>query len=441
MRLLVDNSYTMIVDATPDEVAMLDARFSVWRKDRIFHSRYSKERNHPIKLLQGNLLPTGLIEYVIKEFPQLHPVIEDVRKQLHGRQEIAQSTTPPLLPFQQAAVDYCMSVGRALVVARMGAGKTYILGEILRRLCQSTLILVGSKSPLTQIRDRIVEFIKPEFVGLVGAGHKQDNYITIATYPSAKYLPLHEYGCILVDEVHHASAETYQEILKHAAHAYWRFGVTGTLKGRSDGLEILTEAAISSNVYEVPIEMIKEQLGTPTVRVGLIQIKLPFNTLGASAYDELIVNNTAVNNIITILAQRYQERTVLIYVDRIPHGLLLSQLIPGSIFVHGDTSLEDRDAIRRKIQGKVIICTKVFSEAIDTSAISVVINASANKSPITIAQFLGRALRGGADKVVLAFDFIHRDGATFERRSRQRVAIWKKNCDIIANVDLEAIGA
>ncbi len=446
MRLLLDNSYAMIVDASRDQIQALNEHFSVLRKDRIFFNRWAKERWEPVRLIQGNLMPTGLVPTALKVFGEKFSItVEDTRRAplekdvLPARADIRLLEPPKLFDFQTKAVEFAKEKARAIIVGKTGSGKTFMMGSLIHHYCRSTLVLVGSKSPMVQIKDKLGLFIDPAYIGLVGGKHRDENYITIATYASAKKLPLHEYEVIMIDEVHHAAAATYQEILKYATNAYYRFGVTGTPTGRSDGLEMLTDAVISSDYYTIPKEEIKEQLGMPSTTVGLIDIKLPYNAQGVGAYDTVIVNNTEVNDIISKIAVRFQEKTVLIYVERLQHGHNLNQLIPGSIFVHGDTSVEDRDMILKNIKGRVVICTEVFGESIDTQDIGVIINASGNRSPIRIVQLLGRAMRGGSDKEVLAFDFIHRDGATFERRSKKRVTVWKQNCDIVNKIHHEGV--
>ena len=87
-------------------------------------------------------------------------------------------------------------------------------------------------------------------MGLVWAGyHEYDaDYVfaTVQTLNRDEHLLQYEkaaFACIVLDEAHHVSAETYQKIMRHFTPKLW-LGMTATLDKRDDNIA-------GKNVYEI----------------------------------------------------------------------------------------------------------------------------------------------------------------------------------------------
>lgn len=440
MNLVVDNSWSMAV-GSKEEMDKLDLAYTIWRKDRFFATHWSKHRREPVRLLRGALIPTGLLPEIVEKFA---PTVEDKRRPPQIASWPSREDSPQLYPFQVDVVNqyFALKDPRVIIDAPTNAGKTLIAGEIIRRLGLDTLYLIQSKSALTQIKKKLERMLTVP-VGICGGGFKEDGQIVLSTFSSADKLNLRQFKVVIVDECHHAPAETYEAILQSCTEAYFRIGLTGTSEGRSDGLEKLMDAALSTNRIAIPREEVRKYGLRPEIRVGIIDVEMPFNALGEHGYEPYIVNNDTLNQLIANLALRYssQDKGVLIYCERLEHCANLYKLLPTAIVLDGDSSTEQRDYVMQNAKGKIILGTRVVSESLDAPDVEVVINAAANKSSITLTQLLGRSLRGGNNKVVLVFDFMHRDGATFERRSHKRRRVWKDNADLIGTIDINTVKA
>jgi len=100
---------------------------------------------------------------------------------------------------------------------------------------RSTLILVHRKQLLEQWRERLATFlsVSVDDIGQIGGGKKKPNgRLDIALLQSLYrneevYQDVSEYGHIIVDECHHLSAFSFEQILKQAK-AKYVLGLTAT---------------------------------------------------------------------------------------------------------------------------------------------------------------------------------------------------------------------
>jgi superfamily II DNA or RNA helicase len=118
---------------------------------------------------------------------------------------------------------------------------------------------------------------------------------------------------------------------------------------------------------------------------------------------EFLTNNSRRNEIITNLALKLKNNTIIM-ADRIQHGETLEQLLKNKCgqdklvyFIRGSTEMEDREAIRKLMDGRndviVVAISKIFSTGINIPNLHNIIFASAGKAKIKIMQSIGRALR------------------------------------------------
>jgi superfamily II DNA or RNA helicase len=118
---------------------------------------------------------------------------------------------------------------------------------------------------------------------------------------------------------------------------------------------------------------------------------------------EFLTNNSRRNEIITNLALKVKNNTIIM-ADRIQHGETLEALLKEKCedgrpiyFIRGSTEMEDREAIRKLMEGRndviVVAISKIFSTGINIPNLHNIIFASAGKAKIKIMQSIGRALR------------------------------------------------
>jgi len=391
----------------------------------------SAEEGKSICLLHKNKFPVGLVNYVQKKY--------------NG--EIIDTRTPPklspiksplkasLFDFQNEAVNMAISKTTGILHLPVSAGKTYIAIEIFRRLGLKTLYLVPRNELMFQSASKLRELIDaPIEIGLCGDSIIQDGQIVFSSVFSAHNLDLTQFQLVIADECHRAPMKTYFDIVMSCVNAYYKIGISGTVSGRFDEMEILNEACIGPVIYNIGMDVLKKCGLICEAEIIFLESVIPSSINLYSIPEQYrrryfsqietacIVKNSFRNNQIQRVATMFKNKTILIFVKRIEHGEILSSLIPDSIFCDGSMSISKRMSVLANIEGKVLIATSIFEEGVDLKVFDVILLASGGKSPISLTQKIGRGLRNRPGKKLYVFDFLDIGGNTFiENMSRSRL--------------------
>ena len=137
-------------------------------------------------------------------------------------------------------------------MTRGGTGKTYASAFAMRELGFKRVLFLVHRGQLARQTKKSYEkvFAKSVSMGLVGAGyHEYDaDYVfaTVQTLNRDEHLLQYDknsFDCIVLDEAHHVTADTYQKIMKHFTPKLW-LGMTATPDKRDDNIA-------GRNVYEL----------------------------------------------------------------------------------------------------------------------------------------------------------------------------------------------
>lgn len=310
--------------------------------------------------------------------------------------------------------DYQVDATRTLLsrergVARMAtnSGKTVVIAALIKCLVnKNALVVVNSKELLYQTSNKLRNMLGRE-VGLIGDGHRSSSDVCVATIQTLSSLEKQSDWTkrfasnvvLIVDECHHVSGNRTFDVLMKIP-GWYRFGLSGTPL-QSQALRDLKLIAATgpvcvniSNNYLIK----HEWSATPTIHI--IDVGTDDNDYWElsypNAYDACIVNNDFRNKTIVNIAMQEKDSSVLVIVDRIKHGLMLQEMIPGSCFLCGQSDIELRMATLAKLArggGQVVIATNIFDEGVDVPALDVIILAGGGKSYVRLLQRLGRGLR------------------------------------------------
>lgn len=141
---------------------------------------------------------------------------------------------------------------KALLISATGTGKTYASAFAMRELGFKRVLFLVHRGQLARQTKKSYEkvFAKSVSMGLVGAGyHEYDaDYVfaTVQTLNRDEHLLQYDkdaFDCIVLDEAHHVTADTYQKIMKHFSPKLW-LGMTATPDKRDDNVA-------GRNVYEL----------------------------------------------------------------------------------------------------------------------------------------------------------------------------------------------
>ncbi|KAI8324467.1 P-loop containing nucleoside triphosphate hydrolase protein [Martensiomyces pterosporus] len=356
-----------------------------------------------------------------------------------------------LRPYQSECVNACLKrlqsgVHRQAVSLPVGSGKTVVFSNLIKRippptgLATKTLVLAHREELLYQAA-RQIQRAAPNIIVDIDRGTSKANPaadVIVASVPTLgrrqserleRYEPK-RYKCIVIDEAHHAAAETYTRIIdyfcgkqgandpeKNEGIVVW--GCSATLR-RYDGLGL--SRVFDEIVYHKPfLEMIKEgwlsNLKLVTVRtsssLGDVKRYAGDFSIGSlsSAVNNMDRNLAVVKSYHTLAAGR---RSVLVFAVDVAHarelcGLFVSYGIPAEV-VLGHTPANERDRILEGFRSgeiPVLINCGILTEGTDIPNIDCVMMARPTRSPVLFQQMVGRGMRlSDGKKDCLIIDFV-----------------------------------
>jgi len=379
--------------------------------------------------------------------------------------------------YQEPAVVKMVRARRMGVQSPTGSGKTMIGVEAARRIGHRTLWLTHRKELLAQTADVFRDSlgIVP---GIVGAGKdfEGDGRLVIASVQTlARMLDkkrgapdtvkpwLADFGCVIGDEGHHASAPTWQDIFEACTNANYRFVLSATLDTGNEVSNWKIEGATGPTYIVAETADLARQgfLAMPHV----IVLRVPTDTypsyeeirdvvcpgwqanpralrsLGArlftETYERGIMNNGARNSMVVLTAVQHATRQekVLVLCSRVPHAAALMddarRLNPCPVYVlDGGCNDLTRQAtlnLFKRGAGAILFATPFFREGVDIPQIDVGVLAGGGLSDVAVTQGLGRVLRPRPDKAeVLWYDFMD-GGALTDRPEKDYLRVHSES--------------
>jgi superfamily II DNA or RNA helicase len=370
------------------------------------------------------------IEYFVQDI-----TLEDVRKRY---KPLGMTWTGhELRDYQKKAVREIQESGGGTIFLPTGAGKTLVMLRLIYEYNLPCLIIVHTKELLYQWEKNIKACFNGRIPGLIGDGHLQWDPVTVAMVQTLSQKIVKDkmdnidYPILCVDETHHAPSNTVYMVAMHT-NSPCRIGASAT-PTRVDGAEKKIWAATG----EIKTTVSAEELIDSGVlaRPSFVFLTPPPMSVGrsahyADAYTQAIVINEERNNLIIKKAIEFSKRgdTVYVHVSRIDHGEILSERIPGSVFLCGKDNTTKRQGILNKYNKgdiKVLVST-LLGEGCDVPRIDSFIAASGGKSEIGTIQRAGRALRTTDKKKTATIVDFRDSGRWFGDHWQDRYNTYKK---------------
>ncbi|MEO8217930.1 MAG: DUF3427 domain-containing protein [Acidobacteriota bacterium] len=347
---------------------------------------------------------------------------------------------------------------RNLVVAATGTGKTVVAALDYRRLndLAEPLPWSGTTRPLSllfvahrrEILEQSLSMFRTvmrdgSFGELYVDGHRPDEwrhvFASIQSLSSCGVTDInaHAFDIVIVDEFHHAAADTYRKLLTHLQ-PHMLLGLTATPE-RTDGRSILEwfdgRIAVELRLWDA-------------LDLGLLS---PFHYFGihdnvdisqvawkrGGRYDQKELENVYTGNdarvvqIIAALQQKVDDvgtMRALGFCVGVGHAQFMADRfraagIPSEA-VLGTTDSEARDrALRRLRDGEIrcLFAVDIFNEGVDVPEIDTVLFLRPTESAVIFLQQLGRGLRRARNKDCLTvLDFIGNANRSFRFDLRYR---------------------
>ncbi len=405
----------------------------------------------------GYFFPTGLLQYCLDHLA-LNDVIPEVEdKRVAPKPGVIMFSSRPQIALeehQEEAVRASIAAERGVIYYPTGTGKSVIIGELIRRLRVSMLVLVPTKVLANQLPKQI-ERLTGAPCGVLGDGKWNPGPVTVATWQSItnRLLPrkgrhpkesaslkkemqelLATFDGVIADEGHHIQAASFEAVMKALPAAYYRycFSATPFKSGGQDDRETLLRVQAwtgpVSSYLSISGGIETKRIVPPDIHI----IHLPrLPDLGGPApinYKEeveaYIVRNGPRNGTIVRLAQRVQRAgPTVILIERTAHGAAIAQRL-GCPFVAGATKSSEREHYWKLFRSNKLPClviSKIGDEALDLPNIRFLILAAGGKAAHRQVQRIGRGMRADEGKTHLAvFDFADPDGEYLPSHYRAR---------------------
>ena len=284
-------------------------------------------------------------------------------------------------------------------------------------------------------------FAKSVSMGLVGAGyHEYDaDYVfaTVQTLNRDEHLLQYDkdaFDCIVLDEAHHVTADTYQKIMKHFSPKFW-LGMTATPDKRDDNVagRNVYELFNYQIAYEIRLQQaMEENLLCPFHYFGITDLSIVGDDKDNRNFSMLTSDERVKHIIQQANYYGYSGEKVkgLIFCSSIKETQELSHKFNNivnpdtgnyfrTIALNGDANEQERqDAFERLAMNEgeanvhkqpldYIFSVEILNEGVDIVEVNQVILLRPTQSPIVFIQQLGRGLRKADGKeYVVILDFI-----------------------------------
>lgn len=403
-KLIIGNSYSQLVGLTVKELSEVRKAMSYKVDDNYFSGGFRSPIRHLCD--KRGKFPTGLV-HLVPDWKTL--VIEDGRKRPKPKSKLFNLNLEyPARKEQLEAVEALTTFDRGTLSLVTAFGKTATMAIAIDALQLKTLVIVPNIGLKTQV--------KQEFIKYFGS---LDN-ITVENIDSSALNNAKDYDFLICDEAHHVAASTYRKLnAKVWNNIYYRAFMTGTAFRSKTEEQMLMESVSGQVIYEVGYKDASakgyiSQLEAYYIEVPKTEIK-GNEASWPSMYSELVVNNDTRNNMLADLLTQLDKagKSTLCLVKEVAHGKKLAEMT-GFGFNHGEDDRNRERLLEFNLRENNVLIgtTGVLGEGVDTKPAEYVIIAGLGKSPNSIMQQIGRALRLHKDKetakVILILDRSHR---------------------------------
>ena len=329
---------------------------------------------------------------------------------------------------------------RALLISATGTGKTYASAFAMRELgFKRVLFLVHRATLATQAKNSYQRvFGNAVSMGLVGAGYHQygKDYVfaTVETLNKDAHLQKYkpdEFDCIILDEAHHSSANTYQKVMQYFRPRLF-LGMTATPDKRTDNdaNDNIYEIFHHQIAYEIRLQQaMEEDLLCPFHYFGITDLSvvqdMKAKNILEEEFNKLICDERVKHIIEQSVYYGYSGDRVkgLIFCSRKQECKELSKKFNDMGYRTVALSGEDSEEVRQNAFERLameegeqtdktkpldyIFSVDILNEGVDIVEVNQVIMLRPTQSPIVFIQQLGRGLRKANGKeYVVILDFI-----------------------------------
>ncbi len=323
-----------------------------------------------------------------------------------------------LRPGQLTAARAMLAHDTGVLSAATAFGKTVVAAWLIAQRRVNTLVLVHRRQLLEQWIERLSAFLDlpPKSIGRIGGGRKKPNgMLDVALIQSLVRKGVvddrvGEYGQLIIDECHHLSAHSFEQVARRAKAKYVA-GLSATVT-RRDGHHPIIFMQCGPVRHRVnakeqaaarPFEhtVLVRPTGFRPVKAASADVRIQFHDL----YDELIADETRNMLICNEVIQTVREgRSPIVLTERNEHldrlAFRLSPMIHHLVVLRGRMGRKELQAITDRLaaipvdEERVLLATgRYVGEGFDDARLDTLFLTLPVSWHGTIAQYVGRLHR------------------------------------------------
>lgn len=367
--------------------------------------------------------------------------------------------TGALRPDQLPAADALLAHRSGVLSATTAFGKTVVAAWLIAQRGVNALVLVHTQALLNQWQAAFSQFLRIDeelppqpkrrgrprkrcLIGQIGGGkNTAAGFVDIAMLQSLVHggevdPRVREYGLVIVDECHHVSAASFEQVLR-AVPARYVYGLTAT-PARADGHGPIITMQCGPIRYEVSAKAQAERQGFARVvvpRFTRFALPLTAEKVTYGKICDVLIQDTLRNDLIVQDARDLlaQGRTPLLLTERLDHAKILADALrphcPQVFLLSGrGTAKEKRallDALAAVPAGEplaVVAIGKYAGEGFDLPRLDALLLTMPVVWKGTLTQYTGRLHRAAPGKrEVLLYDYVDIRVPMLEQQYRRRL--------------------
>ncbi|TNE46809.1 MAG: DEAD/DEAH box helicase [Deltaproteobacteria bacterium] len=310
-----------------------------------------------------------------------------------------------LRPYQQGAVQALLRARSGVIVIPTGGGKTMVAMGIAHALQTQTLFVVHTRELLKQTAASIERILGVE-PGIIGGGEWRPAPFTVALIQTLARRDLTElsdmFGLVIVDEAHHAPAQSYCQVLPSFL-ARYRVALTAT-PYRKDGLHELLWLQFGEIVYRIGKRDLEQHGRLLSPRI--FPITTEFNYIYDNDFTPMIsalTSNSERHKLVveTIVDTHRPGGCSLVVTERVKHAQSLYQSLRDHnlpvVLLHGKLTAKVREEAMERLQSgdaEILVATlSLIGEGWDHPPLDTLYLTVPNGNRTKTTQALGRVLR------------------------------------------------
>ena len=358
-----------------------------------------------------------------------------------------------------------MGIGKALVVASAGSGKTFLAAFDALNFNPNRLLYIVHEGSILQksLETFQMVFGNSKTYGIYNGENKDldADFVFASNFIMSKNLELFDKECfdyVVIDECHHAAAKTYKDIINYFKPEFL-IGLTATPE-RMDNQDVFD--LFDQNVpYELRLrDAIINDLVVPFKYYGIRDTLVDYNLTNKKEEHRLIAqlaDETHCSFVIDEIEKHRPEGKLkaLAFCKSVAHARMMSEGLGEkykTAYLTGSNNIGERVRAYNDLQSDTsdleILCTvDILNEGVDIPGVNMVLFLRPTESSTVFIQQLGRGLRKYENKpYVTVLDFI---GNSYKRSVQiafalgslsKNLVIEKRLMMSLVNDDFSALG-